>query len=300
VKPRVFIHTNHRQMVGALVAQHALRRASARPDAFDVEILHTADFPFLREREGQLYLRDGAKRPWLCDDLQSFTPLRFLPPERMGHRGRALVTDPDVFAVGDVLELLERDLQGHAIACRRRSGSKGRAGFRASSVMLLDCEQLRHWRCAEQFARLFSFELDYSDWIGLRLEDPRTIAPLEDHWNDFDRLTPETKLLHNTRRWTQPWKTGLPIDFHPAETTRAFPPLGWWRRARRRMLGPYAGLGHYRRHPDPAQERFFFGLVRECLDAGVFSEAWLREEIQRGHLRRDAFEAMERSARAAA
>lgn len=296
----VFIHTNPRQMVGARVAQYALKRASARPEAFDVEILHTDDFPFLREREGQLYLRDGTKRPWLCDDLQSFTPLRFLPPERMGYRGRALVTDPDVFAIGDVLELLERDLGGRAIACRRRSGSKGRAGFLASSVMLLDCEKLRHWRCAEQFARLFSFELDYSDWIGLRLEDPETIAPLEDHWNDFDRLTPDTKLLHNTKRWTQPWKTGLPIDFHPAETTRAFPPLGWFRRARRTLLGPYAGLGRYRRHPDPAQERFFFGLVRECLDAGVFPESWLREEMRRGHLRPDAFDRIAQTSRAAA
>ena len=71
---------------------------------------------------------------------------------------------------------------------------------------------------------------------------------------------------------TQPWKSGLPIDFIPAEKTRSFPPLGWLRRARRTLLGPYALLGSYRSHPDPAQERYFFGLVRECLDEGVISE----------------------------
>ena len=40
------------------------------------------------------------------EDLQSFTPLRFMPPQLMGYEGRAIVIDPDVFAVGDVYELL--------------------------------------------------------------------------------------------------------------------------------------------------------------------------------------------------
>jgi hypothetical protein len=71
----VFIHTNHKQIVGALVAEHALRRNSRHNDRFDVRIIRHKDYPFLRAREGQLYLRDGVKRPWLNDDLQSFTPL---------------------------------------------------------------------------------------------------------------------------------------------------------------------------------------------------------------------------------
>ena len=28
---------------------------------------------------------------WRNDDLQSFTPLRFMPPQLMGYRGRAVV-----------------------------------------------------------------------------------------------------------------------------------------------------------------------------------------------------------------
>ncbi len=123
---------------------------------------------------------------------------------------------------------------------------------------------------------------------------------LEDVWNDFDRLRPETKLLHNTKRYTQPWKTGLPIDFHPAERTRAFPPLGWLRRARRRVFGPYAFLGSYRPHPDPAQERFFFTLLGECLEQGIVTETQLREEMGRNHLRHDAFDVMEQARRQAA
>jgi hypothetical protein len=291
VKPTVFVHTNPRQMVGALVSQYSIRRNSAHAEQFEVKILDTRDHAFLAAREGQLYLRGGLKRQWLMDDLQSFTPLRFMPPELMGYEGRAIVIDPDVFAVGDIYELLRRDMAGKALMCRTRKGPKGLA----SSVMLLDCAKLRHWRCAEQFDEMFAFKRDYMDWISLKLEPREHIGLFEPEWNDFDHLTERTKLLHNTKRWNQPWKTGLPVDFTPSDKTHLFAPLGWFRRARAALFGRYAMLGQYRRHPDPKQERFFFALLRECLEAGVITEAMLREEMARNHVRHDAFEVMERT-----
>src|SRR5512147_1244352 len=189
----VFIHTNHKQIVGALVAEHALRRSSCHNDRFDVRLIEHKDYPFLRAREGQLYLRDGVKRPWLNEDLQSFTPLRFMPPELMGYRGRAVVIDPDIFAVGDVWELLSRDMMGKTILCRRRAGPKGRIdGCLASSVMLLDCARLTHWRVEEQFNEMFEFKRDYQPWICLRQEPRETIGLLENEWNDFDKLSDRT------------------------------------------------------------------------------------------------------------
>ncbi len=291
MKPCVFIQTNHRQMIGALVSEYSLRRNSAHNDKFDVRIMHHKDFPFFQANEGEVYLRDGLKRRWRNDDLQSFTPLRFLPPELMGYSGRAVVIDPDVFAVGDIYDLLVRDMEGKAVVCRSRGGSKGLA----SSVMLLDCAKLTHWRCEAQFNEMFAFERDYMDWICLKLEPREAIGLFENRWNDFDTLTADTKLLHNTKRWTQPWKTGLPVDFVPAEKTQRFQPLGWARRVRRKLFGPYALLGRYRRHRDPNQERFFFGLLRECLEQGVVSEALLREEMERNHLRHDALQVLERT-----
>ena len=64
----------------------------------------------------QLYLRDGEKRRWLNNDLQSFTPLRFMPPELMGYKGRAVVIDPDVLRVL-MWELLSRDMRGMSLMC---------------------------------------------------------------------------------------------------------------------------------------------------------------------------------------
>lgn len=280
----VFIQSNDRQMVGAIVSAHSLRRNARDPAAFDIRILRQEDFPFFADYEGRRFLRGGGWRTWRNADLQSFTPTRFMVPEVMQYTGRALVIDPDVFAVGDVNELLGRDMDGKAVLARRRAGHNGRADYIASSVMLLDCARLQHWNVRRQFAALFAGELDYEDWMVLAGEPRDSIGALAPEWNDFDRLTPATRLLHNTKRRTQPWKTGLPIDF-----TNRVPLIGRWL--------PDNGIklpGRYRRHPDPRQEALFFGLLRECLEQGLLSQAQLEREMQANHLRHDALELMRR------
>jgi hypothetical protein len=138
MKPVAIIHTNDKQMLGALVSAHSYRRNSRNPDSFEIRILRAEDFPELQER-GHTFLRGGHVRNWDPDDLQSFTPLRYAVPDELGHQGLALVTDPDVFAVGDVAELFTRDLQGKAIWCRPRPGYDKITDPLATSVMLLDC-----------------------------------------------------------------------------------------------------------------------------------------------------------------
>lgn len=289
VKPTVFIHTNHKQMLGALVSRYSLQKNSANADKFDVKFIEVKDYPIMAEHEGREYRRDGEMRPWYNNDLQSFTPLRFAPPELMGYTGKAVVMDPDIFAIGDIWELLSRDMRGAAIMCRPKSGRKGRKGAYASSVMLLDCEKLSHWKFAENFEEMFEpVKRDYMDWVSLKLEDPATIGLFENEWNDFDNLTEHTKLLHNTKRKTQPWKTGLQIDYRPADTFQLFPPRHWIRRGRRALFGDYKFAGTYAAHPDPNQEKFFFDLVKNALADGVLTEAMLRDEISQGHLREDA------------
>ena len=121
----VFIHTNERQWLGALVAEYSLRRNSRHAQQFDVRFIHTRDHPFLAAREGQRFLRGGTSRVWRMDDLQSFTPLRFAAPQLMNWQGRAVVIDPDVFAVGDIYDLLTRDMGAAAVMGRHRSGRAG-------------------------------------------------------------------------------------------------------------------------------------------------------------------------------
>ncbi|MEP5764466.1 MAG: hypothetical protein ABJ308_07725 [Halieaceae bacterium] len=291
----VFIHTNERQWLGALVSEYSLRRNSRHSDQFDVRFIHTRDYAYLRDKEGQSFLRGGTTRVWHMNDLQSFTPLRFMPPRLMGGQGRAVVIDPDVFAVGDIYELLSRDMGGKAVLGRHRSGKAGKAYQVASSVMLLDCARLQHWDAEKAFDELFRFEKDYKEWMVLAYEDPATVGYLEECWNDFDHLDANTRLLHNTKRRTQPWKTGLPVDYTPADKFKDKPVLASLNRLRARVFGEYGLLGHYHQHPDKNQEHLFFGLLKECLDCGHVSEQLVRDEISKNHVRPDAFDVLEQT-----
>lgn len=291
----VFIHTNERQWLGALVAEYSLRRNSRHAQQFDVRFIHTRDHPFLAAREGQRFLRGGTSRVWRMDDLQSFTPLRFAAPQLMNWQGRAVVIDPDVFAVGDIYDLLTRDMGAAAVMGRHRSGRAEKGYQVATSVMLMDCARLAHWDVEQEFGQLFRGEKDYKEWMVLAYEDPAHIGYLEDYWNDFDHLDANTRLLHNTKRRTQPWKTGLPVDFTPADKFKDKPVLASLNRMRAGLFGEYALLGRYREHPDRAQEQFFFGLLKECLACGHVSEALVRAEMRNNHVRHDAFEVLERT-----
>jgi hypothetical protein len=283
MKPTVVIHTNDKQMLGALVSAHSYRRNSRDPDGFAVRILTARDYPQLRQN-GRSLLRGGHERAWDPDDLQSFTPLRFAVPDLMGHRGLALVTDPDVVAVGDVGELFRRDLEGKAIWCRPRPGYHKITDPLATSVMLLDCAKLPHWRFADDLEALWAHRLDYLDWINLKREKLDTIGLLEPEWNDFDHLTPRTNLLHNTKRRTQPWKTGLPIGFTFRERgllNFALPIV--------RMVAP-----RYTRHPDRNQEAYFYALLADAIDAGAVTPAQVEREVRAGHVRPDSPALIER------
>ena len=291
MKPCVFIHTNHKQQIGALVSAYSMRRNSRTPDAFDVKLIELKDhMDIFGKYEGREYARDGDTRPWLNDDLQSFTPLRFMPPELMGYEGKAVVVDPDVFAVGDVWGLLSRDMQGKAVMCRTR----GTPPHFASSVMLLDCGKLRHWSIAQDFDKLFTREREYKVWMNLSYEDPATIGLIEPEWNDFDKFTGKTKMIHNTRRRTQPWKAGLPVDFVPAENN-PYNPVMLLMRLRRKLFGEYGLLGKYKAHPDQRQEQLFFSLLKEAVQKGFIDEALLKEHMRENHVRHDAFEVLERT-----
>lgn len=280
MKPTVFIQANDRQLLGAKISARSYKRGSARPDSFDVKIMLVQDFPRLMQG-GQSILRAGHVRDWDPDDLQSFTPLRFAPPTLMNFQGRALVTDPDCFGVGDVADLLECNMGGKAIMAVARPGHNQQADYIATSVMLLDTEKLRHWQFDEVLDDLFGHRFDYVDWIELKREDRSSIGALEPRWNDFDRLTDETGILHTTKRRTQPWKTGLPVDY----TLRGRGPFDFIRRLASRRYQP---------HPDPKQEAFVYSVLADLVDDGSVTPEELKREMAANHIRHDSLELVDR------
>jgi hypothetical protein len=305
-KPVVFINTNDNQVFGAKVAMYSMKKFSRNAEKFEVKLNRFEETPHLLKRQGQTYLRKGRPAVWHNEDLQSWSPLRRKVPQMMGFKGRALVTDPDVFAIGDVFDLLNVDMKGKAILCRNISeGYKGNGhAFYASSVMLLDCSLLTHWNWDEEIDQMFKGDLDYGPWISLKAEDPESIGEIGEEWNSFDKLTPETKLLHTTERGTQPWKTGLPIDFDLninsikiPKTSSARSLIGGLIRDLSNMFKMektvHAQIGQkYQPHPDPAQEKLFFELLRGAMEEDYIDEGFLRKHIKENNVRHDAFDVL--------
>jgi hypothetical protein len=280
MKRAVFIQTNKKQLLGAKISAYSYKRNSKRPDSFEVHIMHAEDYPRLMQ-PGQSILRAGHVRDWDPDDLQSFTPTRFAPPRLMGYEGRAVVTDPDCFGVGDVADLLDRDMGGMAVMAVARPGHNKRNDYIATSVMLLDCAKLTDWDPDKDQEDLFAKRFDYIDWIELKRQPRETIGLLEPEWNDFDRLKPDTKILHTTKRRTQPWKTGLPVDY----TLRERGPFDFIRRWKRRR---------YDQHPDRNQEALVYSLLAEMVDQGIVGRDEIVAEMAADHVRHDSLEVMER------
>ena len=53
MKPCVFVHTNHRQYIGALVSGYSMQRCSPNADKFDVRIIEHKDYPFFAVMRGR-------------------------------------------------------------------------------------------------------------------------------------------------------------------------------------------------------------------------------------------------------
>jgi hypothetical protein len=276
VGTRVFVQANDNQLVAAKVAKFALEtRGRAAHHRVPVMILNVDEMPRFAALAGARYLCGGNVIEHDNDRVQSFTLARFLPPELMGYSGRALVIDPDILALADIGELLSLDLHGNAIAaCRRDMGWE-------TSVMLLDCGKLAHWRIDGIIAALTELRLDYLDLMWLRNE--ANVLALSGAWNSLDHIAPDTKMLHMTRIDTQPWKTGLAIG----STLPAPPPvLGFIPRAfARRLVGKPEP--RYKAHPSPDVERTFMTVFKEAVDAGALARSEIEEGIANRHLRPD-------------
>ena len=183
---------------------------------------------------------------------------------------------------------------GAAMMARLHCSAKDEGGPWASSVVLSECGRLTHWRC-EEFEELFAFKRDYQAWINLDLEPAVSIAALEPEWNDFDRLTPQTRLLHNTKQETQPWNAWLPVDFLRPDKPKGLRGQPLIDRLRRTIFGEYSLLGTYERHPDPARERLSFGLLRACIEQGIVDQHMLKDAIREAQVRPDILRVIERA-----
>lgn len=270
---KIFIHTNKKQEIAAIISKYSIEKNLS--NKIPVQILYVEEFSNIMENNNKKYLRSGKKISFNISDLQSFTLLRFLIPEYCGFEGNALVIDPDIFVANntDLNQIFKFKGPYKIKACYDYNKNCYK-----SSVMLLNNSELKHWN-SKIIEDLFNFKLDYSYLLNLQYEND--VIELEKEWNEYDILTDATKLLHFTNRITQPWKTGLNIDFD------LIPKYSINNILKNYMLKKFV---RYKNHNDHKSILLFYSLFREAYKNGYLSLALINYHIDNKNLKRDILE----------
>lgn len=137
-----------------------------------------------------------------------FSFYRYSIPEACNFEGRALYLDADIVVLADLQELVDKDMHGKGALARPRPPI---AWY--TSVMLLDCPKLKHWKIHDWVTMI---NADIASYQGTMFGDPtglnyRDFGPLEEYWNHLDQWDETTKMIHYTSVPIQPWK----VPGHP-------------------------------------------------------------------------------------
>ncbi|MDB2689112.1 hypothetical protein N9Z25_06750 [Luminiphilus sp.] len=265
----IFVHTNDVQALGAKIAAFSFSRALPQSSPVGVSVLSTETSAELMHFHGSFYLYKGRKVTFDIGDIQSFTLLRLAIPEVMQYEAKSLVVDPDVFWVSNEspCQLFDYVDAEKPIACVHDQHWR-------TSVMVTNNHELRSWSMLNTITALKE-GADYKQLIELMHVDQSKINLLPPCFNCFDHLPADGKVLHFTRRQTQPWRTGLPLREKYGENFGT------------RTIKALLGKNKHLAHPDPKLESLFFKIAREALDAGYITKEEILQAQSAGLVRQD-------------
>lgn len=201
----VFISSGEASLLERKVLMYSLRRNSKRE--LDIRVFNGSHNTI--EREGHPPEPAPMSLAVKYQNITEFSNYRFLVPEACGHQGRAISMDSDVIVLSDIGELFDADLSDkHFLAkpSAYKSGSDGQWGL---SVMLLDCvrTQFQLERYFDEISKgLYSYADLHQMLPRFLAHHPFEIGQIDGRWNEFDRCDKDTRLIHYTNLFTQPWK----------------------------------------------------------------------------------------------
>lgn len=199
---RVFIGSGEASLLERKTAIYSLRKHTTRElDIYVFNGTHNA----IELNDGEPFLAPMSLQV-KYQNITEFSLYRFLIPEICDHRGRAIYIDSDTVCLTDIGELFDAPM-GDAHFLAKPDAYPG--GLWGLSVMLINCETCRfdlELIVNEMGRGLYSMK-DFSCMSPLFLSRyPYRIGGLDPRWNSFDHQDAQTKLIHYTNLYTQPWK----------------------------------------------------------------------------------------------
>lgn len=143
--------------------------------------------------------------------------VRFHVPSIFNYEGKAIYLDADQIVLTDLQELVDHLEEQFCLALVKDPvgffGNKPAPPRYETSVMVLNCDKLKHWQPQTLFNNvvpndsvLQPGQIHYRDFMWLEWMDKSEIQLLEPGWNHFNILKEDTKLIHFSHVASQPWK----------------------------------------------------------------------------------------------
>jgi hypothetical protein len=202
----IFISSGEASLLERKVLVYSLRRNSTRD--LDIRVFNGTHNTI--EREGKPPELAPMSLKVKYQNVTEFSNYRFLVPEVCQFQGRAISMDSDMIVLGDIGELFDAELGGNQILAKHAAYRNVMGGHWALSVMLIDCASTRI-NLDLYFDEINDGLYSYSD---LHQMSPRFLAHhqfeighIDGRWNEFDRRDKDTRLIHYTNLYTQPWKS---------------------------------------------------------------------------------------------
>jgi hypothetical protein len=201
----VFISSGEASLLERKVLIYSLRRNSTRE--LDIRVFNGTHNTV--EREGYPPEPAPMSLKVKYQNVTEFSNYRFLVPQVCGYQGRAISMDSDMIALGDIGELFDADMEGKQLLAKPAAYGGAADGQWGLSVMLIDCARTRF-----QLDRYFDeINEDLYSYTDLHQMHPRflghhpfDIGAIDRRWNEFDYRDKDTRLIHYTNLYTQPWK----------------------------------------------------------------------------------------------
>jgi lipopolysaccharide biosynthesis glycosyltransferase len=201
----VFISSGEASVLERKVLMYSLRRNSRRN--LDIRVFNGTHNTV--EREGVPPEPAPMSLKVKYQNVTEFSNYRFLVPQLCGNVGRAISMDSDTIAVGDIGELFDAEMGDCDFLAKPAAyGDKTEEQW-GLSVALFDCARSR-FALDQYFDEIAAGLYDYVDLHQMRprflAHHPFKVGRIDPRWNEFDHCYRDTRLIHYTNLYTQPWK----------------------------------------------------------------------------------------------
>jgi lipopolysaccharide biosynthesis glycosyltransferase len=142
-------------------------------------------------------------------NITEFSLYRYLIPQLCNYEGKAIYIDSDTICLTDISQLFDTSLNDCDFLAKKDAYTHQGIDLWGLSVMLINCQKCRFDLEAiyEGIAKGLYTETDFSCMSPAFLaHHSYKIGELDTQWNNFDCYDKNTKLIHYTNLYTQPWK----------------------------------------------------------------------------------------------